>query len=134
MRKFFLTLLIASFFTTNTEAQFTDNFSDGDFTNNPVWTGSSSDWIVNTSSQLQSNNTVANSTFYITTPSTLATTAQWEFYVKLTFNTSSTNYVDVFLTASANDLAAATTNGYFVRIGNTADEIALYKKNQAAPV
>ncbi len=36
--------------------------------------------------------------------------------------------MDVFLTASANDLIAASTNGYFVRIGNTADEIALYKK------
>ncbi|MES2849924.1 MAG: lamin tail domain-containing protein [Bacteroidota bacterium] len=128
MRKIFLAWLIVFCVTVNVQAQFTDNFSDGDFTSNPAWAGSSSDWIVNTSSQLQSNNTVANSTFYITTASTLATTAQWEFVINLTFNTSSTNYVDVFLTASANDLTAATTNGYFVRIGNTADEIALYKK------
>ena len=129
MRKFFLAYLISFLFTVNLQAQLTDNFSDGDFTNNPAWAGNSSDWIVNTSGQLQSNNTVANSTFYITTPSTLATEAQWEINVNLTFNTSSTNYVDVFLTASANDISATATNGYFVRIGNTADEIALYKRS-----
>jgi hypothetical protein len=128
MRKQILPLLIALSFISSLHAQFTDNFSDGDFSNNPTWTGTGTDWIVNAASQLQSNNTVANSTFYITTPSTLATEAQWEFYVNLTFNTSSANYVDVFLTASASDLTATTTNGYFVRIGNTADEIALYRK------
>lgn len=131
MGKFFLALLPAILSIVSLKAQFTDNFSDGDFTINPVWAGSSSDWVVNASGQLQSNNTVANSTFYITTPSTMATTAQWEFYVNLAFNTSSTNYVDVFLTASANDLTAAATNGYFVRVGGTADEIVLYKKSGA---
>jgi len=128
MRKIFLALWVIILFTGSLQAQFTDNFSDGDFTNNPAWTGLSSDWTVNASGQLQSNNTVANSTFYITTPSALATTAQWEFTVNLTFNTSSTNYVDVFLMASAIDLSASSTDGYFVKIGNTADEIALYKR------
>ncbi len=130
MKKFFFTTTCI-LYVASCMAQFTDNFSDGDFTSNPAWTGSSSDWIVNGSSQLQSNNTVSNSTFFITTPSALATTAQWEFYVNLTFNTSSTNYADVFLTASTNDLSATATNGYFVRIGGTADEIVLYKKNGA---
>lgn len=109
--------------------QLTENFTDGDYTANPVWTPSAStDFIVNGTGQLQSNNTVASSTFYISTGSTLATTAQWEFYVNLKFSTSGTNSVDVFLTASAADLTASTTNGYFVRIGNTADEISLYRK------
>jgi hypothetical protein len=109
-------------------AQFTENFSDGDFSANPAWVGGSADWMVNPAFQLQSNNTVANSTYYLSTASTLATSAQWEIYVDLTFNTSSANYVDIFLTASASDLTAATTSGYFVRIGNTDDEISLYRK------
>lgn len=128
MRKIFWAFLVIILFTVNAKAQFTENFADGNFTASPAWAGNSSDWIVNSTGQLQSNNTVANSTFYITTPSTLATEAEWEFYVQLGFNTSSTNYVDVFLMASANDLTAAATNGYYVRIGNTADEIALYKR------
>ena len=124
---FVLLLLLA----TSLTAQVTENFTDGDFTTNPAWVGSSTDWIVNPTFQLQSNNMVANSTFYLSTANTLATEAQWEFYVKLTFNTSSANYLDVFLTASASDLTAASTNGYFIRIGGTQDEISLYKKSGA---
>ena len=111
------------------QAQFSENFSDGDFTTNPAWTGGTTDWIINASGQLQSNNTTVNSNFYLSTSSTLATSAQWEFYVNLQFSTSSTNYADIYLTASASNLSAISTSGYFVRIGNTADEISLYRKN-----
>lgn len=110
-------------------SQFADNFNDGDYTANPAWAANASDWIVNPAFQLQSNNTTAGSTFYISTPGTLATTAQWEFYCQISFNPSSANFIDVYLTASASDLAATSTAGYFVRIGNTDDEISLYRKD-----
>jgi hypothetical protein len=76
---------------------------------------------------LRSNSSVASSSFYLSTPSSLASGAQWEFYVKLAFNTSGTNYVDIFLTSETENLKN-TQNGYFVRIGGTRDEISLYKK------
>ena len=120
------TMLCFSF---NTSAQLIENFNDGNFTNNPTWAGNTADWIINPALQLQSNNTVANSNFYLSTASTLATTAQWDWYTKLEFNPSGPNSVDVYLTASASDLGNANTTGYFVRIGNTDDEIALYKKD-----
>lgn len=110
-------------------AQFSENFSDGNFTVSPVWTGNTADWSVNSNLQLQSNNNVANSSFYLSTASTLALTGQWEFYVKLGFNPSGTNYMDVYLTATAADLSLPSTTGYFVRIGNTDDEICLYRKD-----
>lgn len=128
LRVLIISLLL---FTPRTQAQLADNFADGNFLTNPVWETNSNDWIVNSSFQLQSNNTIPNSSFYISTANTLATNAQWEFYVNLSFNSSSANYVDVFLTASASVLTAATTNGYFVRIGNTTDEISLYCKKGA---
>jgi len=111
------------------KAQFVEHFSNGNFTTNPVWIGNTSSWIVNSANQLQSNNTTANSTFYLSTASTLATTAQWEFYVDLKFATSGANYTDVYLTASSSDITAITTTGYFIRIGNTTDEISLYRKD-----
>ncbi|MGB4843992.1 MAG: lamin tail domain-containing protein [Ferruginibacter sp.] len=114
--------------------QFTENFNDGDFTTNPAWVGNTSDWTVNPSLQLQSNNTVASSTFYLSTASTMATTAQWEFYCQITFNPSGANYIDVYLTASASDISLAATTGYFVRIGNTDDEISLYRKDAGGTV
>jgi hypothetical protein len=110
-------------------AQLTENFNDGDFTNSPVWSGNTSDFIVNSSLQLQSNNTVVNSNYFLSTPNTMATTVQWEIYVQFTFNPSSANYIDIWLTSSASDLTLNTNTGYFVRIGNVDDEISLYRKD-----
>ena len=133
MRKSILFIVLISLLHC-TQAQVSDNFTDGTFTANPTWVGNTADWIVNPAFQLQSNNSIANSTFYLSTASTLATTAQWDFYCNLSFNPSSANFADVFLTASASNLSLTTTTGYFVRIGNTQDEIALYKKDAAGVV
>lgn len=127
--KFFIAISTCLLLCIKGNSQFTDNFNDGDFTVNPAWVGNTADWMVNPSLQLQSNNTVASSTFYLSTISTLATVAQWEFYCQVTFNTSSANFIDVYLTASASDITLAGTTGYFVRIGNTDDEISLYRKD-----
>ncbi|NOS93389.1 MAG: hypothetical protein HOP30_15830, partial [Cyclobacteriaceae bacterium] len=106
-------------------AQFSDDFSDSDFVANPVWTPDQpTNWLV-AGGQLQSNSTTINSTYSISTPSTLSTNAQWEFYVNLQFNTSSLNYVDVYLASSNASLVSA--DGYFIRIGGTTDEVSLYK-------
>lgn len=132
MRKgpfFILSFVLVLFLASVANAQFTDNFSDGDFSTNPAWSGNTSDWTINTSLQLQSNNTVANSNFYLSTPNTLSNIAQWEFWCQITFNPSSANYIDVYLTASAADVTQSSTTGYFVKIGNTSDEISLYRKN-----
>lgn len=127
MTKFcFLFILSVAFLVT--EAQFFDNFSDGDYTNNPEWQASSSDFFINSDKQLQSANNIANAMFSITTTSQLASNAQWEFWIKLDFNSSSVNYVDVWLISSGRDLASPTNNGYFVRLGGTDDNISLFRK------
>ncbi len=133
MRKPILLIAIL-FYSTITFSQLVESFSDGNFTSNPTWVGNTADWIVNPSLQLQSNNMVANSTFYLSTASTLSTVAQWDFYCNLAFNTSSTNYADIYLTASASNISLTTTSGYFVRIGNTLDEICLYKKDATGAI
>lgn len=122
---FYLVLL----FNTALIAQLNENFGDGDFSANPAWIGNTADFIVNASQQLQSNNTTASSTFYLSTASTLATSAQWEFFVNLAFSTSGANYTDVYVTASQSDLTQTTNTGYFIRVGNTDDEVSLYRKD-----
>lgn len=110
-------------------AQFTDNFADGDYTSNPTWTPDSpTNWTI-VGNQLRSNNTTANSTFYISTASSQALNGQWEFNVNLQFNTSSANFVDVYLMSYNANMVSA--NGYFVRIGGTPDEISLYRSTGA---
>lgn len=110
-------------------AQLSENFNDGDFSSNPPWSGNTGDFIINSSLQLQSNNTIANSTFYLSTSNDKAMATEWEFFIQINFNPSSANYIDVYLTSSSDDLSAAATTGYFVRIGNTDDEISLYRKD-----
>ncbi len=127
--KIILCFLFASQFTV---AQVNDDFSDGDFTVNPIWTEGTAGDFKDTLGMLRSNNAVASSTYYISTPSISSSNAQWEFFVNLKFATSSTNYVDVYLTADNSDLTSATLNGYFVRIGNTTDEISLYRNVSGA--
>lgn len=130
MNRFFLVLL-TYFISIFSFAQVTDDFNDGDYTANPIWTASAvSDFTV-TANQLKSANTTTNSNFYISTTNTLATNCQWEFYTNLQFNTSSANYIDVYLVSDQSNLQAASINGYFVRIGGTADEICLYKRSGA---
>lgn len=133
-RKILFYLCISLLFHSVSQAQLTENFSNGDFTTNPVWVGNTSDFIVNSNLQLQSNNTVANSSYYLSTANSMATTTQWSFWVKIDFNPSSANYIDVYLTASASDLSALGTYGYFVRIGGTNDEICLYRKSNTGVI
>lgn len=112
-------------------AQVSDNFSDGDFTTGPQWTGDDSVFVVVpvlSNNQLRSNKTITNSSFYLSTPSAFINDCQWEFFANLQFNTSSANYVDVFLTADNANLQDAASSGYFVRIGSTQDDICLYKR------
>lgn len=92
------------------------------------WAGDTSGFIVNASFQLQSNSTTVSSNFYLSTQNNLAKSVQWEFWLRISFNPSSANYVDAYLIASDSDLSLNSTKGYFVRIGNTDDEISLYRK------
>lgn len=59
-------------------AQLNDNFSDGDFTNNPTWVGNIDSFnVVNDS--LHSNGPQVSSVIYLSTSSTLIDSAQWDF-------------------------------------------------------
>jgi hypothetical protein len=110
-------------------AQVVDNFSDGDFTNNPTWTGTSADFIVNSSQQLQLNNTVA-ATSYLSTSHNLSdiNDKEWRIWVKQSFSPSSSNYGRIYLTADNADLTLA-QNGYYLQFGeaNAFDAIRLFK-------
>ena len=121
-------LLLHSHFS---KAQLSATFSEGNYLQNPQWiVSNAADWIVNASSQLQSNCMQANSNFYIATEQRLGDSVQWEFDIQLAFNPSSANYADIYLTASVANPNDTACTGYFVRVGNTNDEIALYRKDR----
>lgn len=108
-------------------AQLLETFSDGDFTANPTWTGDVNLFTVNAAQQLQSNGPAATATGYLATASQVNIGAEWEFWVNLKFATSGANLAEVYLMSDAPNLAGS-LNGYFVRIGDTPDEVSLYRK------
>ncbi len=126
MKPKFLTafILVLSVFPTILYSQISEDFSDGDFINNPTWTGSESLFIVE-NGVLRSNSTSADN-FYLSTPNADMDDTEWRFYLNLDFATSGANYVEVYLVADNQDLSAV-QNGYFLKFGGTPDEISLYK-------
>jgi len=125
-------LLLVTFLTLpGLYAQVSDNFSDADFSNVPAWSGDDTVYtVVDVAGdfQLRSNKLLINSSYYLSTASTLFSDTQWEFYVNLALNTSSANYSDIYLTADQSNLLSPSLSGYYVRIGGTTDEISLYRK------
>lgn len=126
-------LLIFSFLIfqfSSLSAQVFEDFSDGDFTNNPAWVGTTSKFIVNSNFELQSNgNAAAGDTLSLSTPNTLFDSVEFNFRVALGFNPSSTNFVRIYL-ASDNSNLRAQLNGYYVLLGETGsnDTIKIFKQ------
>ncbi|MBX2985102.1 MAG: lamin tail domain-containing protein [Bacteroidia bacterium] len=107
-------------------AQIDDKFDYDSLNQNPAWTGNTNDFII-VNHSLRSNLEQTNSNFYISRPTFFSDSTEWLITMELQLNTSSANYVDWFLMADSVDLLN-TQNAYYVRIGNTADEVSLYKK------
>jgi gliding motility-associated-like protein len=123
MKYMYLALLSAS----TAVAQISDNFSDGNFTENPNWHGIQSHFEVDTLNQLHLNAPSENSSSYLSLRSQLLENATWEMSLKMDFNPSSSNYLDWYIIAN-DSLLENCTEAYFVRIGNTEDEVALYRQ------
>ena len=112
---FFILSFLLGLFTAT--AQFTDNFSDGNFTTNPSWNGDLSDYIINAGGKLQLNGPAATDTSYLSTSNAIMNNAEWQFDLKMDFQPSTSNLLRVFLTANNSNLTLA--DGYLLKIGET---------------
>ncbi|SES83537.1 lamin tail domain-containing protein [Hymenobacter actinosclerus] len=126
MKKLLLLLLLFSF---EAQAQLTDDFADGDFNQNPAWTGDETAFQVNAARQLQSNGPATGTQLQLIAPCQASTGTSWTFWANLKLATSSGNYADVWLMADRADLKTSGTRGYFVRLGGTPDEVALFRQD-----
>jgi hypothetical protein len=110
-------------------AQLTDNFSDGDFTNNPSWNGDQSQFIVNSSDQLQLASSGENIS-YLSTPVVLSDSNEWKIWIKLSFAPSDNNNARIYLFSDQADLKGS-LNGYYLKLGENGslDAIELYRQS-----
>ncbi len=126
-KNLFLLLFILPLFV---QAQLTDNFSDGDFINNPSWSGTSSQFIVNGSSQLQLNSAAAGTSYlYLSNNLSTLDNTEWIFWIHLNFAPSSGNFARVFLTSDQSNLGGS-LNGYYLQFGEGGanDAVELFRK------
>lgn len=95
-----------------------ESFNDGDFTNNPVWTGETGDMIITPELQLQLfTTTTTTDTSYLVTPLWLALDSiEWQMYIKLGFDPSDNNFSRYYL-MSDNENLKSSLNGYFLKFG-----------------
>jgi hypothetical protein len=126
MKKILLLLLLLPF---SLFAQVTDDFSDGDFTQNPVWSGTTANFIINSNKQLQLN-AEGEGVAYLSLPVTEYESMEWHFWIREAFAPSGNNYTDVWLSADIADLTQV-THGYFLRFGEggSSDAITLFRKD-----
>lgn len=127
LKNSFFVLIFIGLVRISSNAQLHESFSDGNFTTNPTWIGDTSYWKV-VGLQLNSNGPPTNNTAQLCTRNNLSQNVIWEFYVNLKFATSSVNYTDIFLISDSANLMGL-NSGIFVRIGNTTDEISLYRRD-----
>ncbi len=107
-------------------AQWHDDFSDGDFEDNPVWSGNTDRFIVD-NGWLRLNASSAG-TSYLSVVSDIISEASWEFEFKMSFTPSSANYAKVYLVSDRSDLIGP-LNGYFLRLGSADRDICLFRQN-----
>lgn len=129
-KTFTVLLLLCTAMTQRTLGQVTENFTDGNFTDNPVWSGTTGNYTVNVSGQLRLN-AVAAGTSYLSTPFSIPTNhnSTWEFYLRQNFAGSGSNYSRVYLMSSQADLSGS-LNGYFLQFGEDGanDAIKLFRQ------
>jgi hypothetical protein len=121
-------------------AQFVEDFSDNDFTNNPTWSGDAANYGIYTSTAipstmipgLRTTNTVPDTT-YLSAPNamTLTDSLEWIFWAKMSFNPSASNFSRVYLVSDQQNLRGS-LNGYFVGLSNAGvDKLYLVRQDGA---
>ncbi len=117
-------------------AQFSDDFSDGNFSESPAWTGDTErfaveDEMLRLSDEAPGSGNTAVLAVYA--PTSRAATTTWECLIHLDFAPSSSNFARLYLQVLTPELRQA-QNGYFLQIGGisgSGDALQLYRQDGA---
>lgn len=126
MRYFFLFFLLSPAIVFS---QLSDDFSDGDFTQNPVWNGNADLFTVNISRQLQLNASGEGQS-QLVTPFASDGLIEWRIWVRLNFAPSDNNNAKIYLVSDNINLTEP-LNGFYLKLGEggSADAIELYRQS-----
>lgn len=113
-------------------AQLSDNFSDGDFTDNPEWWGNTSQFIANAEQELQLNSS-GEGLSYLSTGLIMNGLTEWRILTKLALSPSANNFARIYLVSDQQNVTEP-LNGYFLQLGESGsdDAIELYRQSGTA--
>ena len=128
LKKILLQIFLTIFFLSSLTAQISDNFSDGDFTQNPSWIGDSALFTVSPQLELQLNATSAGNAQLYVLHSSRNNKLEWHFKIRLAFSPSANNYAKVYLCSDIPDLNNSSLVGYYLKFGENGanDAVELY--------
>ncbi len=117
-----------------TFAQVSENFGDGNVTQNPVWYGNLNKFIVNDSKQLQLHDTTAG-TAYLCVRQSVEKQMEWLVWVKLRFSPSANNNLRIYLMSDKKDLKKP-LKGYYLQLGESGrhDALELFRQDSTSNV
>jgi len=124
-------LTVSLFFTFcfSVNCQLIDNFSDGNYTDDPMWIDTASNFIVNDEFMLQLNAEDAGETF-IYSLTTLEDSIRWKSYCLLDFAPSGSNLLRIYL--AADNIDTEEGNSLYFEVGESGsnDALNLYENNE----
>ncbi len=116
----FLTSLVLFSSTSVLFAQFTDDFSNGNFTEAPSWIGDREKFIVD-DGQLRLYDDEAGMS-WLSTQSQVVANTQWDFWLRIGFIPSDNNHPRIYLVSDKADLSGP-LSGYFIQLGKTGGDM-----------
>ncbi|MFK8008178.1 MAG: lamin tail domain-containing protein [Saprospiraceae bacterium] len=123
-----LLLIFLAIFPISLFGQLSEDFSDGDFSNNPTWQGDLNKFIVNSDGELQLN-TSGSDTSILYTAVEIPDSTVWEMDFKMDFAPSNNNRLRIYLQSSTTNYPDV--DGYFLEIGETGatDRLTLFRSD-----
>ena len=97
-------------------SQFVDDFSNGNFTEDPPWVGDRDKFIVD-DGVLRLYDEEAGLA-WLSTQSQVVANTQWDFWLRIGFTPSDNNHPRIYLVSNQSDLSGP-LNGYFIQVGKT---------------
>ena len=114
--------------------QIWDEFSDGNFTENPEWVGNTSLFVISSNLELQLSATEAGSAYLTLPHHYLDTLMEWHFTIALDFAPSNNNFARIYLCSDRLNVKDEPVSGYYLHFGENGnnDAVELYYKNNGS--
>jgi len=99
---------------------FADGFEDGDFTGSPAWQGDTTDFsiVAVDGNHLLRLTADGGGSSHLSTRSS-GVTGSWEFFIRLDFSPSGSNFAYIFLMSDTGDLQNGSPSGYAIKAGES---------------